>query len=107
MKTRLNTREAMVFAMIILGGLLPNSTRVQCAPIPETMVRILAGSFTMGNPFGSDGESNELPLHTVQVSTFYIDKYEVKWEQWRAVREWAWAKGYEACGRISGGRAAD
>src|SRR3989344_5840059 len=107
MKTKLNMRAVMISTVIMFGGLLPNSTHVQCAPIPDTMVRIPAGSFTMGNPFGPDGESNERPLHTVQVSAFYIDKYEVKWEQWRAVREWAWANGYDAFGRISGGRAAD
>jgi len=42
MKTKLNTRAVPVFAMIILGGLLFDPTRVQCAPIPDTIVRILS-----------------------------------------------------------------
>ena len=40
----------------------------------EGMVLIPAGSFQMGS---NDGESDEKPVHTVQISSFYMDKYEV------------------------------
>jgi len=38
------------------------------------MINIPAGSFQMGS---NDGYSNEKPVHTVNMSEFYIDKYEV------------------------------
>jgi len=40
------------------------------------MVLIPAGEFEMGDHF-NEGDSNELPVHTVYVDSFYIDKYEV------------------------------
>src|SRR5262245_13618046 len=43
---------------------------------PVGMVFIPAGSFTMGNAMNpTEGGSDELPLHTVYVSGFYMDKY--------------------------------
>ena len=45
---------------------------------PSGMVLIPAGSFTMGNcmdPY--EDNSDELPLHTVYASGFYMDRYEV------------------------------
>ena len=46
--------------------------------VPSGMVLIPAGSFTMGNCMSpSEGNSDELPLHTVYVSAFYLDRYEV------------------------------
>jgi len=46
------------------------------------MVQIPGGSFFMGN---DSGESNEKPVHTVTLSSFYMGKYEVTQEQWAAV----------------------
>jgi len=40
----------------------------------EGMVLIPAGNFQMGS---NDWDLNEKPVHTVQISSFYIDKYEV------------------------------
>jgi len=40
------------------------------------MVRIPSGSFKMGDHFG-EGNTNELPVHIVYVSGFWMDKYEV------------------------------
>jgi formylglycine-generating enzyme required for sulfatase activity len=37
--------------------------------------------------------SNE--LNGTQVSTFYIGRYEVTWEEWKEVRAWAAANGYD------------
>lgn len=42
------------------------------------MILILAGTFTMGS---GAGERDEQPVHTVTLSDFYIDKYEVSFEQ--------------------------
>jgi len=46
------------------------------------MVRIPAGSFTMGTPLGV-GESDEDPQHTIYLDEYYVDKYEVTNRQYR------------------------
>jgi formylglycine-generating enzyme required for sulfatase activity len=65
------------------------------APAPSGMALIPAGSFTMGNCMDpSEGDSDELPLHTVYVSAFYMDKYDVTKALWDTVYQWAIAHGY-------------
>jgi sulfatase modifying factor 1 len=51
------------------------------------MVYVEGGSFTMGctSEQGSDCYDGEKPSHTVNLSSFYIGKYEVTQAQWRAV----------------------
>jgi formylglycine-generating enzyme required for sulfatase activity len=71
--------------------------------IPHMQVRVTAyklniafipaGSFDMGDTF-NDGSSFELPVHTVFISAFYMDKYEVTKEKWDEVYSWATANGY-------------
>jgi len=62
---------------------------------PSGMALIPAGSFTMGNCMNSsEGNSNELPLHTVYVSAFYMDKYDVTKSLWDSVYQWATNHGY-------------
>ena len=55
--------------------------------VPLVMVRIPAGTFTMGSPDEELGRSaDEGPQHQVTISEdFYIGKYEVTQEQWEAV----------------------
>ena len=43
---------------------------------PLGMALIPAGDFVMGDTFG-EGDPDELPLHGVTLSAFYMDKYEV------------------------------
>ncbi|MCX6872500.1 MAG: SUMF1/EgtB/PvdO family nonheme iron enzyme [Verrucomicrobia bacterium] len=66
------------------------------APTPEGFEQIPAGSFRMGNAFSAsgDGWSNELPVHTVQVSAFYMAKHEVTKALWDEVLTWGVANGY-------------
>ena len=65
------------------------------AAAPSGMALIPAGSFTMGNCMASsEGDSDELPLHTVYVSAFYMDRYEVSKALWDEVYSWAIAHGY-------------
>jgi len=45
-------------------------------PIPEDIVLIPAGTFQMGDSF-NEGWGAELPVHTVQLDSFYIGKFEV------------------------------
>ena len=60
---------------------------------PSGMALIPAGSFTMGDCMG-DGYTSELPLHSVYVSAFYMDKYPVTKSLWDEVYNWAITHGY-------------
>jgi formylglycine-generating enzyme len=48
----------------------------------------------MGNCMDPNEGDNELPLHTVQVSAFYMDRYEVMKALWDDVYQWATNHGY-------------
>lgn len=73
-------------------------------PVPAGMVLIPAGTFQMGNSFGGEGWSDELPVHAVTVSAFSMDQTEVTWARWREVREWGALHGYDLAG-AGGGKA--
>lgn len=75
-------------------------------PVPPGFALIPAGPFQMGdqsNPLV--GSSNELPVHPVQVSAFYMAKYEVTKELWDDVRTWGLANGYTDLAVGNGGYA--
>ena len=57
------------------------------------MVLIPTGNFQMGGIAG-EGDSGELPAHSVTLSAFYLDKYEVTRALWDEVYAWATAHGY-------------
>jgi formylglycine-generating enzyme required for sulfatase activity len=59
---------------------------------PENKQLIPAGEFQMGR---DGGPASEEPVHTVFVSSFYLDKFEVTKEQWDSVKAWAEAAGYD------------
>lgn len=64
---------------------------------PSGMVLIPSGSFVMGattNAGHDEANGDELPQHTVRVSAFYIDRYEVTKDQWNIVYDWATEHGY-------------
>ncbi len=62
---------------------------------PPNMALIPAGSFLMGDALGDeDFDDDELPVHTVNVSAFYMDKYEVTKALWNEVRAWGLTNGY-------------
>jgi len=50
---------------------------------PDLFVNVPGGAFTMGNTLES-GESDELPTHSVTLSSFYMGKYEVTQSEWQA-----------------------
>ncbi len=60
--------------------------------VPAGMVKIPAGSFQMGDAI--EGMSWAMPAHSVTVSAFYLDKYEVTKALWDEVYTWATAHGY-------------
>ena len=53
----------------------------------DDMVKVEGGSFTMGATAeqGDDADSDESPTHRVTLDSYYIGKYEVTQEQWKAV----------------------
>ena len=59
------------------------------AVAPDGMAYIPSGPFQMGDYF-DEGDTNELPVHTVSVSAFYMDRFEVSNEQMREVFQWAY-----------------
>ncbi|MBW1659984.1 MAG: SUMF1/EgtB/PvdO family nonheme iron enzyme [Deltaproteobacteria bacterium] len=64
-------------------------------PPPAGMVLVDAGSFQMGNNYyPSEGTVDETPVHEVNVSAFYMDRYEVSHALWDDVRIWATNQGY-------------
>ena len=60
---------------------------------PAGMVLIPGGPFAMGDAF-PDHPPAEWSVHTVQVSGFYMDKYEVTKALWDEVYQWAITNGY-------------
>ncbi len=74
---------------------IPASAIVPADPpsSPAGMVLIPAGDFAMGRQSGS-GYGDELPVHTVTVSAFYLDKYEVSKALWDEVKAYADGSGY-------------
>lgn len=71
--------------------------------VPAGMALIPAGTFDMGDTF-SEGAVYETPVHSVDVSAFYMDKYEVTKALWDAVKTWSATNGY-AYDNDGGGKA--
>jgi len=68
------------------------ATPLAKAPKPG-LVRIPAGPFRMGDNL--DQTAYSLPVHTVDLDEFYIDRYETMYALWKEVYDWAVANGYE------------
>jgi formylglycine-generating enzyme required for sulfatase activity len=68
---------------------------------PAPMELIPEGNFVMGcatNVFPGEGGDDERPMHTVYVSGFYMDRYEVTKALWDNVKKWSYEHGYEWSG---------
>jgi formylglycine-generating enzyme required for sulfatase activity len=114
---------SICLALVVLGGIGSNGSRIcsaisisftptagtadlpwACPPGPlqtatagagtakYEFVRIPAGSFQMGDNL--DDTDYALPVHTVQVDEFYIDKHETTYALWKEVYDWAVKHGY-------------
>jgi|GEM_PF-2168399 len=66
------------------SALAQDDTEPVIAKLINDMVLVRGGTFTMGATDGG-GYENERPTHEVEVSTFYICKYEVSQELWQYV----------------------
>ena len=67
--------------MLVLVALLWLAAHPAMAAAPDDMVLVPAGEFTMGSP---EGDPDEKPAHKVQISAFFMDKYEVTVKQYAA-----------------------
>ena len=78
---------------------VPMCYRVVATVTPPNMALIPEGSFVMGNATNvfaaSEGIDGELPQHTVVVSAFDMDKYEVTKALWDEVTAYNGGNGYE------------
>jgi formylglycine-generating enzyme required for sulfatase activity len=63
-------------------------------PAPANMAYIPGGAFNMGDTWADAGTvSDERPVHSVFISSFFMDRYEVKGQLWTDVKTWASVNG--------------
>jgi formylglycine-generating enzyme required for sulfatase activity len=67
------------------------ATPAEEVPKPE-LIHIPGGPFQMGDNL--DVTEYALPVHTVDVDEFYLDKYETTYVLWKEVYDWAVMHGY-------------
>jgi len=93
---RCSTSDAGSYRVLVSNSYGTTNSRnalLTVAPtnVPSGMALIPAGNFTMGDNL--DGES-DAPVHTVYVSAFYMDQYDVAYALWQQVYNWAIGHGY-------------
>ena len=74
--------------------------------VSPDMASVPAGFFSMGDTFG-DLAVDEAPIHTVNVSSFYMDRMEVSKALWDIVGGWATNSGYAFAANAGAGKAAN
>src|SRR3990167_5651165 len=100
MKTAMMKHNAVLLVGLLVGTWNVEMRKANSAPIPETMVHIPAGEFTMGDTYGEYSRGGPLILdefyntRTHFVSSFWIDKTEVTYALWNEVYDWAVNHGY-------------
>ncbi|MCQ2975706.1 MAG: formylglycine-generating enzyme family protein [Bacteroidales bacterium] len=67
--------------VLIFVIFLPTNNIIAQTTIPPTMIYVKGGSFKMGS---NNGYPDERPVHNVNLSDFYISKYEITVAQYRA-----------------------
>lgn len=60
---------------------------------PAGSVFLAPGPFAMGDTFG-EGNADERPVHTVDVSPIFVEQYEVTKALWDEIHQWATNNGY-------------
>jgi len=77
--------DATLKAKTFKTGFQPSETSVAEYVIGD-FVFVPAGTFTMGRTIGL-GDNDELPTHSVSLSSFYIGQYEVSQGEWQMVMD--------------------
>jgi formylglycine-generating enzyme required for sulfatase activity len=72
--------------------------------VPSGMVAVIGGTFQMGSSNTIDNGAS--PPHSVTLSSFYLDKYEITYEKWTDVRNWGLTHGYTDLGAGTNGSGA-
>jgi len=85
-------KQTILLALLL--GITSYPVTSTLAEAPEGMAEIPAGPFDMGDSMG-EGSPAERPVHTVNISAFYIDTHEVTKPKWDEVAEWAVNNGYD------------
>jgi formylglycine-generating enzyme required for sulfatase activity len=79
------------------------SVKKSITPVaPNGMLLIPSGSFSMGDNLD---DQIDAPVHAVDVSSFYMDKYEVTKAKWDKVASWASTNGYDINTSSASGKA--
>ncbi|MCK4662365.1 MAG: SUMF1/EgtB/PvdO family nonheme iron enzyme [Bacteroidales bacterium] len=92
----LQLKNKKIIGLLLLLLLINLSISMTYSQNPE-MVFIEAGNFNMGYNYDTTETwwyPTEIPVHTVYISAFYMDKYEVFKTQWDSVYLWAVDNGY-------------
>ncbi len=63
---------------------------------PSGMVFIPGGEYELGNSYPTEGAADEIPVHKVTLSPFFMDKYEVTYALSQSVYNWALAHNYDS-----------
>jgi formylglycine-generating enzyme len=100
MKTKINSLLGAVLSLLAIVG----QTNTIMAQAPAGMALIPAGEFIMGDTF-IEG-SGDVPLHSVYVSAFYMDQFEITKMEWDVVYNWGVGNGY-TFDYVGSGKAAD
>ena len=87
----LETTNWVDFVQLASNASVVTETIIDLDP-PEGMAYIPGGSFQMGDSYGG-GDPDELPVHSVYVSGFYMGKYEVTNDEMVEVMQWAHGNG--------------
>jgi formylglycine-generating enzyme required for sulfatase activity len=70
-----------IASALLVFALTATAERAPAQPMPDDMVEIPAGPFTMGSP---DGPVDERPAHRVTLPAFHVDRYPVTNAQFAA-----------------------
>ena len=85
-----NLGSAALLTLASVISCLPSAMAQEVWREPATgmeFVRVPAGCFDMGDTFG-DGETNELPVHKVCMSAYWIGRHEVTQAQWTLLMDY-------------------
>ena len=85
-----STLSAVALLALTAGAAVAPASAQEVWREPSTgmeFVRMPEGCFDMGDTFG-DGETNELPVHKVCMSAYWIGRHEVTQAQWTALMDY-------------------